>query len=118
MTLHESSRPCPARSGAVLAPSWGTRRQGWSPCSKPGTLDLMTSLAHNIQCLWCRHFRTNISGVDDLANGWRCDAYPKRIPDAILDNEVDHRQPYEGDSGIVFEPRDDVAARIAAEIFE
>ena len=78
----------------------------------------MTSLAHDIQCLWCRHFRTDISDVDDLAKGWRCDACPKRIPDAILDNEADHRQPYEGDRGIVFEPRDDVAARIAAEIFE
>ena len=77
-----------------------------------------TSLAHNIQCLWCRHFRTDISDVDDLAKGRRCDTYPKRIPDAVLDNEVDHRQPYEGGRGIVFEPRDDAAARIAAEIFE
>ena len=41
-------------------------------------------------------------------------AHPRRI----LDNEVDHRQPYEGDRGIVFESRDAPAARIAAEIFE
>ena len=26
------------------------------------------------------------------------------IPDAILDNEIDHRQPVEGDKGITFEP--------------
>ena len=78
----------------------------------------MTSLARNMQCLWCRHFRTNISGADDLAKGWRCDVYPKRIPDAVRDNEVDHRQPYAGDSGIVVESRDDIAGRVAAKIFE
>ena len=34
----------------------------------------------------------------------RCDAFPDDIPDAILDNEIDHRQPVEGDKGITFEP--------------
>lgn len=89
-----------------------------SRASSRRTLTTMTTLAHNIQCLWCRHFRTNISDARDLAKGWRCDAYPKRIPDAILDNEVDHRNPYEGDGGIVFEPRDDTSAQIAASIFD
>jgi hypothetical protein len=32
-----------------------------------------------------------------------CDAYPEEIPEAILKNLVDHRQPYEGDHGIRWE---------------
>ena len=31
-----------------------------------------------------------------------CDAYPDGIPDAIIDNEVDHRQPHDGDGGLTF----------------
>ena len=33
-----------------------------------------------------------------------CDAYPEGIPDEILDNKVDHREPFEGDRGLRFEP--------------
>ena len=33
-----------------------------------------------------------------------CDAYPKGIPDEILDNEVDHRSPVNGDKGLRFKP--------------
>jgi hypothetical protein len=35
-----------------------------------------------------------------------CNAYPdgKGIPDAILFNKHDHKQPYAGDHGIHFEP--------------
>lgn len=32
-----------------------------------------------------------------------CDAYPEGIPDEIQASEVDHRQPYAGDHGIMFE---------------
>lgn len=33
-----------------------------------------------------------------------CDAFPDGIPDAIYDEGFDHTKPYEGDSGIQFEP--------------
>ena len=32
-----------------------------------------------------------------------CDAFKKKIPDAILVNQHDHRNPYEGDGGVLFE---------------
>lgn len=33
-----------------------------------------------------------------------CDAFPDGVPDAIFDNEVDHRRPVEGDRGLRFVP--------------
>jgi len=50
-------------------------------------------------CLWCRHFHR-----DDDATALTCDAFPDRIPDAILKSTVDHRRPYLGDHGIRFVP--------------
>lgn len=50
------------------------------------------------QCAGCRHFAGR--GQD----GIRCAAFPKHIPDAILEGEHDHRLPYKGDHGIRFEP--------------
>lgn len=47
------------------------------------------------QCVRCRHFRP-----DGL-----CEAFPEGVPDEILANEHDHRQPYDGDNGVQFEPR-------------
>jgi hypothetical protein len=47
------------------------------------------------QCVWCRH------RADD---GRRCRAFPKAIPNAILRNRHDHRYPYDGDSGVRYEP--------------
>lgn len=44
-----------------------------------------------------------------------CGAFPDGIPQPILDNEVDHRKPVDGDQGIRFEPRSE-NSRLYAEI--
>ena len=50
------------------------------------------------QCLSCKHFKPN--GMESL-----CAAYPQGIPDVILFNEVDHREPWPDDQGLRWEPR-------------
>ena len=50
-------------------------------------------------CLVCRHYR----------KAQRCEAFPTRIPQAILTGRYDHRKQHEGDHGIRFQPRDDVS---------
>lgn len=47
------------------------------------------------QCAFCRH---------KLAGPY-CDAYPEGdgIPEAILLNQHDHREPYVGDGGVLYE---------------
>ena len=45
------------------------------------------------QCYYCKHH----------LGGKVCNAY-KTIPQIILNNFHDHRQPYPGDNGIRFEP--------------
>lgn len=55
-------------------------------------------------CQWCRHLRrANASEKSPFT----CDAYPDGIPDAILNGNVDHRLPYAGDRGILFEAREE-----------
>lgn len=48
-------------------------------------------------CIYCKHFFPGPKGFPN------CAAYPDRIPDAILQSEVDHRRPFKGDHGIQFE---------------
>lgn len=48
------------------------------------------------QCVKCKHWLLN--GV--------CKAFPSGVPTVILGNMVDHSEPFEGDHGIVFQPRD------------
>jgi hypothetical protein len=38
---------------------------------------------------------------------FKCRAFPDRIPDVFLAGIEDHREPYEGDNGIQFEPREE-----------
>lgn len=57
------------------------------------------------QCADCKH-RTpgQVNSLEELA----CDAFPDGIPQAILELEHDHTQPYTGDHGIRYEPRDGI----------
>jgi len=48
------------------------------------------------QCIECVHYRGMIT----------CDAFPDRIPEAVITGEHDHREPYPGDNGVRFEPVD------------
>ena len=49
-------------------------------------------------CMQCKHYHA------DNMDGLTCDAFPKGIPDEILDSEFIHTKPYRGDKGIQFEP--------------
>lgn len=56
-------------------------------------------------CLECARYRPAEVDVDaKCVKPASCDAFPDGIPDAILDSEVDHRKPYEGDGGQTFVP--------------
>ncbi len=62
-------------------------------------------------CMFCRHFNS----ADDTA--LTCLAFPNGIPAKILNSVVDHRQPFQGDNGLHFEPKDAGAVEYAADIF-
>ena len=50
-------------------------------------------------CGSCRHKH------DDEGDGnVTCEAFPEGIPDEIIRVGYDHREPYDGDGGIMFEP--------------
>ena len=51
------------------------------------------------QCEDCRH------QIQKEDWGYFCKAYPGGIPTAILTGTHDHRKPYPGDRGILFEPK-------------
>ncbi len=58
-------------------------------------------------CYECKHFHRNDK------KGFSCAAF-EVIPDAILQSENDHSEPYPGDGGIIFEPLDDTNSNPAA----
>ncbi|HMO03908.1 MAG TPA: hypothetical protein PKC67_02525 [Kiritimatiellia bacterium] len=51
------------------------------------------------RCLTCKHY------IGATGQEFVCKAFPNGIPDAIIDGEFDHTQPYEGDGGIRFEEK-------------
>lgn len=61
-------------------------------------------------CLGCRRFHHDRDGLT-------CEAFPDEIPVKILANQADHREPYAGDRGLQFVPRDAAAAATAEERF-
>jgi len=65
------------------------------------------------QCAGCRRFHWEYAqppmdeidaGIDD-GGSLCCDAFPAGIPWPIQDGDADHRKPYPGDGGLMFEPR-------------
>ncbi len=50
-------------------------------------------------CGTCKHFTRSVRGKNV------CDAFPNGIPKEIYRGRNDHREPFEGDNGIKWEPR-------------
>ena len=50
-------------------------------------------------CYECKNFN-----ITDPVN-FACKAFPKGIPNEIIDGDVKHNKPYEGDNGIQFEKK-------------
>jgi hypothetical protein len=68
-------------------------------------------------CGNCQHLARQ-PGSRKAVVPWRCTAFPDGIPEAILHSEVDHRQPFEGDHGIQFEPMNAHGDAYAAMLFD
>jgi len=71
----------------------------------------MTTIAMPI-CLGCTHYDRTAPGP-----GIRCTAFPDGVPDGIYLSAADHRQPFEGDRGIRFEPIEEADAAYAELLF-
>jgi hypothetical protein len=49
--------------------------------------------------------------------GFQCTAFPDKIPDKIIDNRADHREPIEGDHGMRFK-QDPTVPRLDAALYD
>ena len=50
------------------------------------------------QCTSCAHFD---------ATSWKCKAFPNGIPYEIVSGQHDHRKPFPGDGGVLYEEMPD-----------
>jgi len=66
-------------------------------------------------CVGCVHLK-RVNGRPDWVR-LTCTAFPDGIPDAIVNNEADHRETFSGDNGIRFVPVDADAVAYAARTF-
>lgn len=78
----------------------------FAPATNPIGMDGATALIS--QCAFCKRFRAG--------NPPTCAAFPDGIPDEILRNEFDHREPVAGDRGLRYEPIDRAAATRADDV--
>ena len=62
-----------------------------------GLIKMLENRKDGFSCFWCKHLRKD---------GISCDAFPEVIPDIIINGEHDHRTPFSGDNGILFEPKE------------
>lgn len=53
------------------------------------------------QCMICKHL---VVPAEDTTDPYTCLAFPGGIPDALLKNEVDHREEMPGDNGVRWVP--------------
>lgn len=63
-------------------------------------------------CVYCRHLVRPINWDKP-----RCEAFPGGIPQAIIENERDHREPYQGDDGVRFDADSDTGRDYARDMF-
>lgn len=59
-------------------------------------------------CVKCKHFHgiDYLKPYEEVEDGFGCDAFPKGIPAAILEDGDKHRRPLPGQGNdIVFEPK-------------
>ena len=67
-------------------------------------------MIRRLQCLRCKHFLGSDGGY-----GYRCVAYPEHIPDTIVAGDHNHREPFPGDQGILFEQKEAEPAKPPAQ---
>lgn len=62
-----------------------------------GTVTMNHNIGPAPMCVHCQRFEEGMRGVP-----FRCEAYPDGIPEAIISQGADHRNPQPGDHGIRF----------------